>query len=764
MSSWSWPLAILLLLVLPSARLHVFDGIPFSDLWEFAAFFLIVPLFASRALRLIYARPLEWRRAGAGTPRPMLPTLFGAALLLAICAKLVLLAVGDRSGFAACYHTEVARPDSPTCERSYENLFFRGGVTRFDDTIAFSPTTWNLTYHNSIRFNYYWWVKGNYDRNRLPFSVQWRGEIDQPAPTPITVTYAGEGTLRIAGLADVRLPPAYHGKNTVTLTVPDGRRSFALDYRFDDGLRTIGEHGLPPTPGPYAGMRVQAGTELLRTFEPALAWRAVGGFVDLTIVGVLCSLVWCYARLLRRDVALAGAACVGGALLAIDPTVTMRAAVFVDRARYWGQVGVPTGIGLTLFAAALLVWIVRRPSTRLLLLAYLAIGWASAFRQDFLIRGYHTVLSRDAGGDWMTYESFARAILETGSLEAGESAFFYQAFFRYILFVMHALFGDGDTLTALFAQAVMIWSLIFMSARLLPRGKMRAWRALGIAIALLLAILITSEPIKHLTYVGASEYPTWIMLPLLFPGLTVATSRRDWWFGTVVTGLSLITRMNHAIALGWLFLLHLWRIVMKQPRFAVQSTVALVAICALPTAHNLYYAGQFSVLPAEHALEATLPMPPSRWLRVFDDPKAHDQAVLHLGNVTYTNRTAVYTVAIPTDEAQTVFLVAMRGLQIAWGFAAILLFTTRARTQGLVIARLLLIMPALYLAVHLFYQVRDYHPRFIITGYFAMGAVAMLAVRERARARRPSSRRPISTSAPAPDAPGHHREPVPPSP
>ncbi len=45
-------------------------------------------------------------------------------------------------------------------------------------------------------------------------------------------------------------------------------------------------------------------------------------------------------------------------------------------------------------------------------------------------------------------------------------------------------------------------------------------------------------------------------------------------------------------------------------------------------------------------------------------------------------------------------------------------------------------MPALYLVVHPVPRVRDYHPRSIIVGYVAMGAVAMLAVRERGRARK----------------------------
>ncbi len=677
MFSWSWPLAILFLLLLPSARLHVFNGLPVSGLAEFAAFFLIVPLYASGALRRVYAEPL--RPAGS-----LRPALFAAILLLAIGAKLILLAAGagDRSGFAACYQSAIPQNASPTCERSYENPFFRGGVTRIDDTINFDPTTWNLSFFNALRFNYYPFVKGNYDRARLPFTAQWRGDLDQPAPTPVTLTYIGEGTLRIDGMAEVQLPPAYRRRETITVTVPDGRRAFALDFRFDDGSR-VGD-GPAIQRGPYASMQVRAGAMPLRTIDPPLGWRALGGFVDLTMIAILASLAWCYARLLRRDVVLAAGACVGGVLLAIDPTVTMRAVTTLDYVYRDTGYGLPGGIGLMLFAGALFVAIVRRPSTRLLLLAYLAIGWASAFRQDFFLRGFHTVFYRDAGDDWLTYESFARTILETGSLEAGEPVFFYQPLFRYILFLTHAVFGDGDTLIALFAQALVIWSIFWMSARLLPRGAPRCgarggrWESRSVCCSM---VLVTSEPISRLIYAGASEYPTWIAFPLLFPRLAVSASRRDWWLGTIMLALSLITRMNHVIALGWLFAVFLWRGTKARPRFAIQSVLVILALAALPTVHNRYYGGHLSLLPGEYAATATLPMPPSRWLRVFDDDQARTQALLHLGAVTYTNRIAVRSSTAPTKASHVVFLVACRGLQAAWVIAAILLFKSSGKSR-----------------------------------------------------------------------------------
>jgi hypothetical protein len=733
MSLWAL-LAFLFLLFVPSSRAHVFNGLPLSGIAEFVTLFLILPLCASGALRRLYTRRLE-----SGLGRRSLP-LITVVLLLAIGAKLLLLIAGDRSGFAACYQSVAdSTPDGLTCERSYENPFFRGGATRIDDTIAFDRATWNLSFFNSNRFNFYPWVKGSVERNRLPFTARWHGEIERSAPTSITLTYIGQGTVRIGSQPAVTLLPAYRRPETITLTAPAGRHAFALEYRFDDGAR-VGD-GAAVLRGPYGSLYVRAGETPLRTIDPPMIWRIAGGFVDLTIVLFLGSVVWCYGQLLRRDIGLAAIACVGGALLAIDPTVTMRPVQYLGAMSSEISAGLPRGIGLTLFAGMLFVLILRRPSTRLLLMAYLAIGWASAFRQDFWLHGFHAVLYRGAAGDWLTYESFARTILETGSLEAGEAIFFYQPLFRYILFLSHAILGDGDTLIALLAQTLLIWSLFWMSATLLPRGLVRgASRGLGIAVGVLLIALATSDPVSWMIHEGASEYPTWIAFPVLFTCLFASRSTRHWWLGATMVGLSLITRMNNAIALCWMYAVFLGTSAKVRPAFAVRSILVLAALAALPIAHNAYYGRAVSVIPAEHAVATTLPMPPSRWLRVFHDDEARTQALTQLNAVTYARRIDIGSM-VPTEASHVVISIVFRGLQVAWIAAAVLLFRLESRsTATLLTARLVWLLPVLYLAVHLFYQVRDGNPRFIVIGHLAMGAVAMLALRERALSRRAAGR------------------------
>lgn len=728
----------LVLLLLPSSRAHVFEGLPLSGIAEFVTLFLLLPLCASGALRRLHARTIE-----SALGKRWL-TVVPAILLLAIGAKLLLLIAGDRSGFAGCYQSVTAPSQvALTCERSYENPFFRDSVTRIDDAIAFAPATWNLSFFNSLRFNYYPWVKDNIERTRMPFAARWRGEIDHPAPTNIAITYVGQGSVHIGDVGMVTLPPAYRRAETIDLKIPAGRHRFALEYRFDDGAR-VGD-GPRVLRGPYASLYVRVDGAPLRTIEPKMTARVAGGFVDLAIASFVSSVVWCFGGLLRRDLGLGAIACVSGAMLSIDPTVAMSPVSFLGSMSSEIPAGLPRGIGLTLVTGLLFILIVRRPSRRLLLMAYLAIGWASAFRQDFLMHGFHAVFYRGAGGDWLTYESFARTILDTGSLEAGEPIFFYQPFFRYIVFLSHAMLGDGDTLIALLAQTLLIWSVFSMSASLLPQGVVRgAPRYLGIAVGVLLIALVTSDPVSWMIHEGASEYPTWIAFLVMFPRLFASGSVRDWWLGALMAGLSVITRMNLAIGMGWMYAVFLNGPAKSRPAFTVRSVLAIAALAALPAAHNAWYGRALSVLPEEHAVATTLPMPPSRWLRVFDDAEARTQALLQLNAITYAGRITIGSM-VPTEASHSVIAVVFRGLQAVWIVAAVQLFAIASHTTAaLRAARLLWILPVMFLVLHLFYQVRDGHPRFIVIGYLAMGAVTMLALRACASGRRPLADRPVA--------------------
>ena len=141
MARWVVPLLGLALL-LPSANLQRFDGLPLSSPLEFAALVLLAPLVVGRALRRLHAHCL--RRGGSRVARALL-----IALALAIGLKVTLLLSGVHTGFLACYETLLPVPSAGACERSYENPFARFGATRIDHHVDFGPETWNLGFVNS---------------------------------------------------------------------------------------------------------------------------------------------------------------------------------------------------------------------------------------------------------------------------------------------------------------------------------------------------------------------------------------------------------------------------------------------------------------------------------------------------------------------------------------------------------------------------------------------------------------------------------------
>lgn len=719
------PFLLLVFLFFPSASWHTFDGLPLSSLSEFAALILILPLITNRSLRRLYGRFLV--RA-----QPAMVTLVSVAIVAGLSAKVGLLASGVDAGFFGCYQAVIG-PEIPwICEKSYENPFFRHSVTRIDETIDFGPLDWNLSFFNSLRFNFDPSERGTPVPGRLPFASTWRSVIHRAEAAVGEVAYVGEGELRIYGTPPVQLPPSYLSLQIVGFEVPAGRHALLLTYKFDDGSRVA--DGKPRGPNATLRLRAPVGDsqraqlDPLRSVDPPAASRAASLLIDLVTLAVAFTIVWFYWRVLEPDKWVLGLVCVAGVLLLVDPTA------YVVEVPGLRTRGLPNGLGLTVLAGVLLVWLLRHPSLRSMLVGYFSLFWVSFFRQDFQRRGFDSVLYRGAGDDWLTYESFGRSILEIWSPHGGESVFYYQPLFRYIKFGEHLLFGDGDTLVALFAHTMLVWTVLWVVLRMYPRGSVgRFWRALTIASGVLLVVLVTSEPVSRLVYVGASEHPTWIAFPLLFTWLSTARSPREWRLGTLLLGLSILTRMNHAAALAWVFVVFLVRIYRRRPWVAMQAVTLLAALAVLPGVHNVYYGGTFSLLPGEHNQPRTLPLPPSSWLRATEDGAIRAQAIRQVRTLWYATTPPAVDYYIPTELSHRVAQVAFHGLQAIWLIAAVILLRGNGESKT---AKALLVVPALYLAVHLFYQVTDYHPRSIVIAHVAMGTIAIFAVRERVEAGR----------------------------
>src|SRR4051794_4738310 len=136
--------ASIALLAVPSG-VTSFDGLPFKSIPEACAVAVLVPLVFSAAQRRLLNRALAARPA-------WISLLFLGAALFAISCK-AFLATARPPGFFGCYQSTLSPPPEGTCERSFDNPFFRF-ATRVDKTIDFRPENWDLSFVNSLRFNF----------------------------------------------------------------------------------------------------------------------------------------------------------------------------------------------------------------------------------------------------------------------------------------------------------------------------------------------------------------------------------------------------------------------------------------------------------------------------------------------------------------------------------------------------------------------------------------------------------------------------------
>ena len=685
-----------LLLLLPSADAHWLDGLPLSRLPEFLGLALLVPFVVSAPLRRLYGALLH--RAPAPARRALLGLAVGA-----VAVKLLLLASGTHAGFVACYRSSLAPPPVGPCERSYENLFGRFGATRLDPRLDFTPDRWDLSFFNSLRFNIYPWIKGNVRHDRFPLAVTWTGTIEHSRDWTAEIRYTGEAVVRVGSMEPLRLPVRYDTVGVAMVPVSAGRHRLTIDYRFDDGSRV----GDGRSYGPWATfqlLRARGPGEpgvAVRAMRPPVLWRVAGAMVDVVAVLLAGTLAVALARAVAPDV-----------WLLATVAIAASAGYYAEG---WLSPAVRRGLWLIPVLTVLLAAIVARSRSRRLLTAYVGIVVAVFFLALGRFDRLDVVGYRFPGDDWLTYESFARSILETWSLRGAEDVFYYQPLFRYVRFGEHLLLGDGDPFILIAAMVTLVWGLFWMVAA--TRGRRRTASARTVVLALgglSLLAWACSPTVVDLIQTGISEYPTWLLLPLFLPLLFVSTSSGRWLGGAVLLAASLLTRTNHLPAVAGLLALFLWRGGHLRPRAALGAGLLFGAIALLPGLHNYHYGGRLVPLTTSANIPENLVLSPSRLLALGHDADAR-------ATLWRQTKLMLYVTDAPPDR---ILEVAVRGLQLLWvlSLAALLI----GHRPG-VVAGLLLAVPILYLVPHAFYQTYHRYPRHFLIGYLAMGAVVLLA-------------------------------------
>jgi hypothetical protein len=330
------------------------------------------------------------------------------------------------------------------------------------------------------------------------------------------------------------------------------------------------------------------------------------------------------------------------------------------------------------------------------------------------------MIIRTGGDDWLTYESYARDILETGSLEAGEAVFYYQPFFRYGRFLTRMLFGDGDFLVYTATNFALFGLILTFSAMAAARVSRWARPAIVFPASCSMLALVNAwgslraseqglaEPLAWMLFLGA------VLVSSFSPGLPRSAASP---IGAALIGLSGITRLNHLPAVllaAALFVLP--GTPKRSPRTAVWVALVLAGVLLLPLLHNLTYGSAWVFLTRSAAIPANLVLSPGRLLDLPDDPEVRERFADQLRQI--------FDVGLGEDDR--VLLIGLRLAQALWLFS--ICAALYRRTLYLLCVALL---PLAYLGVHLFYQTDVYYPRHIIAGHLAMGVSVCLAFLKR---------------------------------
>ena len=701
-------LGLLAALLLPTSNLMRLDGLPLATPLELVALLVAAPLALWASVRGEAWRQVQRLRCG--------PWAAWLILCVVLAAKIVLLAAGPMQGWPGCYRPGIAPIGryggpliSPHCERSFENPFFRGDVTRFDQSIAFDGDTWNLGFLNSSRFDFYDWQPDMPLRTRLPFEASWSGPLEVSPAGVVRVEYVGEGELQVAD-AHMVLAPSYAMARSVEFPLGAGTSTMQLRYRFDDGSRSGQD---PDLWGPRAMLRIsltENGVPPTSLAAPrAGTWAALAIAADLALGMLVIAGALALAISSRRDllvvILIAGAA---AGLCLIPPT----------RVDYIQRVfgGLPLlQVSFAVLAMLLLTvherW--RRLSPLVIYLALAALAVAT-MRQAYPSWDYVSI--RSAGNDNLVYESQARTILQTGSLQGGEEVYFYKFLYRYIKFGEHILFGDGDVLYGSVMLLVALGGVFFALERFRlarlngPRGAV--WLLAGAAL-----LGVTGYYVARIVRDGLSEYPAWIAMFWAFPLLFAGSRDRDLVVGALFLGLGSLTRTNqmpgNAIVLAAALL------VSSRRRWTdwILAWAAFGVPFLLFLFHTVVY-GNASVISAGPVASFNLALGPNQWIGLLRGDRLAMSAVW--------NQVRLLLFTVPLDDWQAPVGIFAHLVMSSW-LAAV----WTARRIGWRVMTLLL-LPLPFLVTHLIFVALTYYPRHVIMAILVM-ALGVLAALKGAR-------------------------------
>ena len=200
------------------------------------------------------------------------------------------------------------------------------------------------------------------------------------------------------------------------------------------------------------------------------------------------------------------------------------------------------------------------------------------------------VLYSIGGSDPLKYESWSQQIIISKSLEGGESIFFYQPGYRYILSILRLIFGDSHLSLIFFSRFIFIFLIFSIFFKLYEQNKInKIFLSFNF---LLMYVLLSTYSSKQNLFYSLSEWPTWILgLIIILKLIDKNEFRSKTLIVAGLLGVIFLIRENQLIGISVLLII----LIYKTPTIKniIQSLSVFLIIFILPFLHNFYYGEKF---------------------------------------------------------------------------------------------------------------------------------------------------------------------------
>ena len=368
-------------------------------------------------------------------------------------------------------------------------------------------------------------------------------------------------------------------------------------------------------------------------------FRQLSNGFDLSLAAfIVVWIIWLYRYLIKRNVLtwLLISLSFSGVLLPFVFSEVLDALI-IGRGVNLG--GAPLGLTLLLCGAGLFAAVALRPSVKQMVEGNISLVvfllFAPAMFAFYVIQwwsGLDRVPALSSHDDWSNYQDFAFQIAVWGEiLSGGEGVFRFQPFYRYLVAILHWLFGRSFVSQQLFDVWCVLGAAVIL-ASIARRFSVSSQSALLASILYIVPVLMS--PIRHHIGRGLTEHTAMLFLMLAAWLLSHPDRKHSFriWLAGVISVLGYWTRQDHLLVLTVLVCLWIepingtaakaWttfrtRFLGQWKPISVYLLIVISGVVAL-TVRNWILAGQFELgIPDILTHRDGTPLPIAAQLKYF---------------------------------------------------------------------------------------------------------------------------------------------------